>query len=151
MSRLGGTIKIGEVVKEGYLEDIQADDLVKIIEGNSKNDKKVYFGFSVYRENKKLKNKLRRWPMEVKKSLKAKNLICRWVISKEDNLSSVIIKKNHLLDQGAEVVFLISDDKIYLGQTQAVQEFEEFAVRSDLLELLVAGPIEDAFAVDDVG
>jgi len=129
MSRLGGTIKIGEVVKEDSLNNIQVEDLVGIIESNSKDDKKVYFGFSLYGQNSQLKKNLKFWPMEIKKVLKNKNLVCRWVTSRDNNLSSVIVKKNHLLDQGAEIVFILDGNKAYLGRTQVVQEFEEFSLR----------------------
>src|SRR5581483_10351866 len=44
-------------------------------------------------------------------------------------LSSASVKKNKLLTDGAEIIILVSKDKLLVGKTLAVQEFEEFSKR----------------------
>ncbi len=134
ISRLGGTVKIGLVAEE--LREITAKDIVNIFKDSPA--KKVYFGFSFYRLEdevsatrfKKTSQGIKNLAMPVKNLLKDLKIQARWVTSKEDNLSSVVVKKNKLLTEaGAEVVFLITKDKIYLGKTVAVQEFEDLSFR----------------------
>ena len=132
--RLGGTIKIGVVTDE--LSKIEPEDIIKNFKITA--EKKFYFGFSFYKLNeeisaqelKKKYQSVQKLGMEVKKFLKEKGCRGRWVTSREINLSSVVVEKNKLLTPfGAEIVFLFNQEKIYLGKTLAVQEFEEYSFR----------------------
>lgn len=134
ISRLGGTVKIGLVAEE--LREITTKDIVNIFKDSPA--KKVYFGFSLYRLEeeisatrfKKTTKGIKNLAMPVKNLLKDIKIQARWVTSKEDNLSSVVAKKNKLLtNAGAELIFLIGKDKIFLGKTLAVQEFEDLSFR----------------------
>jgi tRNA (guanine10-N2)-dimethyltransferase len=134
MSRLGGTIKVGLVAEE--LTEVTAEDIANILKNLSA--KKVYFGFSFYKLGeeisathlKKTSQTIKNLAMTVKDLLKDIKIQARWVTSKEVNLSSVVVKKNKLLTEaGAEIVFLIGKEKIYLGKTLAVQEFEDLSFR----------------------
>lgn len=129
---LGGTVKIGQVIDQ--IKDLEKFedrflDLIKV------SDKKMHFGFSLYAlaENvhlNKYKDKLRSVAMEIKRKLREeKHQSSRWVVSKDIELSSVIVKKNKLLKYGAEICLFIEQDKIIVGQTLAVQLFEEFGAR----------------------
>ncbi|MCX6746327.1 MAG: DNA methyltransferase [Candidatus Parcubacteria bacterium] len=130
-NRLGGTVKIGKILdKIDSLENFEEKffDLIKF--GNGK----VYFGFSLYQLEevhlKKYQNKLLPVAMEIKRILREeKNINSRYVVSKELELSSVIVKKNKLLQNGVEICFIIKDKEILVGQTLAVQQFEEFGAR----------------------
>jgi tRNA G10 N-methylase Trm11 len=130
--RLGGTVKIGKIL--GHISDLHEVEskffnLIKVKEG------KLHFGFSLYplaeKVNiKKKLQKLRPIAMEIKRILREeKNLNSRWVVSKEPELSSVIVKKNQLLKYGSEICFFIAENDILVGQTLAVQLFEEFGER----------------------
>ena len=129
---LGGTVKIGKILdKISDLENFEKRffDLIKFEEG------KVYFGFSLYSLDPKvhlkhLTNKLTPVAMEIKRKLREeKNLNSRYVVSKELELSSVIVKKNKLLANGAEICFMVKPNEILVGQTLAVQPFGEFGQR----------------------
>jgi tRNA G10 N-methylase Trm11 len=134
MARLGGTVKIGQIfdaAPEAEPKDI-AENIPRV------HGKKSYFGFSFYKINdqitaKEFQNKCRKiknLAMPVKDLLAEVGTAARWVTSKEPNLSSVVVKKNKLLTEaGAEIVFLIDKEKIYLGKTLAVQEFESLSFR----------------------
>jgi len=95
----------------------------------------VHFGFSLYdlgseKNIYKFKQKLKLAAMEIKRKLREdKGLNSRWVVSKEQELSSVIVKKNQLLKYGSEICLFLKNDKIIVGQTLAVQLFEQFGKR----------------------
>jgi len=128
--RLGGTIKIGQSIKE-----ISAQDLLAFrsdIAGLLKQNKKIFFGFSLYsleshETTRKYQLQIKSLAMETKKALKNLGLSSRWVDSKDEALSSVVVQKNRLLTQGAEFCFLIGADKIYLAKTLSCQEVEEYS------------------------
>jgi len=134
MARLGGTVKVGQIF------DVSPDMEPKDIAENIPRvpGKKSYFGFSFYKidnqiTTKEFQNKCRKiknLAMPIKDLLAEVGTAARWVTSKEPNLSSVVVKKNKLLTEaGAEIVFLIDKEKIYLGKTLAVQEFENLSFR----------------------
>jgi len=131
-NHLGGTVKIGKVLdKITSLENFE-DRFFNLIKFG---DGKVYFGFSLYSLDlkvhlKHLAKKLIPVAMEIKRKLREdKNLNSRYVVSKELELSSVIVAKNKLLKNGAEICFLVKEKEILVGQTLAVQPFEEFGSR----------------------
>ena len=130
--RLGGTVKIGKILdKIDSLENFEEKffELVKFGDG------KVFFGFSLYQLDpkvhlKKYQKELLPVAMEIKRILREeKNINSRYVVSKELELSSVIVKKNKLLQNGVEICFFVKDMEILVGQTLAVQAFEEFGAR----------------------
>lgn len=133
-NRLGGTIKIGKVLQEIKRGEEQAV-ISEVLKSISQKTRKVCFGFSVYYSNKEKKEReveTKDLAMRIKEELKRENINSRWVESTERVLSSVIVKKNRLLTQGAELVFLVIGEKIYLGQTISCQEFEEYSDRDFL-------------------
>ena len=99
LSRLGGTIKIGEIKKEvKTIEEVREAFLYDfdIPEG------KVFFGFSLYSINELVNvrhyvGKLKHVGMEIKKALSEGGQSSRLVVSKDPELSSVIVKKEKLL------------------------------------------------------
>lgn len=131
IKKLGGTIKIGQVFER---DKFDLPSILEIItqERLLKTRKKFYFGFSVYSDKKaaaaKLNNQIKKLAFALKNELKAQKISSRWVTSREKVLSSVVVEKNKLLEQGIEIVVL-SDEKFFLGRTVAVQEFEEYGLR----------------------
>jgi len=132
LDSLGGSIKFGQVIKE-----IKKPDIGDFSEHLPKTDGKVNFGFSFYKtddaiDDKKLEilNKENyKLGLGLKKQLKEKGISSRLVVSKEVQLSSVIVKKNKLLNKGIEFTLLVDKDKTLLGKTLSVQKFEEYGLR----------------------
>ncbi len=87
---------------------------------------KYKFGFSFY-GGRELG--LKKIAMDIKRELKARKISCRWIIGKSENLSSVIVAKNRLIDRGQEFVVVFEDKRKYLGITKAVQDFEALSFR----------------------
>jgi tRNA G10 N-methylase Trm11 len=121
--KLGGTIKIGTVLDQA--KNFRSETAVEIL----KSFRRPHFGFSFYGNNDDFIGQSKRWAMEIKNQLKQKNIPSRWVVAKEKTLSSVVVLKNKLLAEGAEFVFLASNDKNYFGQTISCQEFEDYGHR----------------------
>ncbi len=129
MSKLGGTIKIVQMVGEFDPEQL-SDWLIDRIN----TDTKFNFGFSVYMAGpgvslKKDLNTIRTLGLQLKKALKSQEISCRFVESKEVALSSVIVHKERLLKNGVDVVLLKRAEGMEFGFTLAVQPFQEFSKR----------------------
>ncbi len=124
LSRIGGTIKFGRVVADsgGRSDEIYRSLLPCLRPGDSKYN----FGFSDY-GNRYID--LRRLGLSIKKHLTERNISCRWVTSREKNLSSVVVEQNKLTKNGQEFVFLPYENKILIGETIAVQPFKSLSFR----------------------
>jgi tRNA G10 N-methylase Trm11 len=138
MNRLGGTIKIGRLLTEE--ESVSDVRLVEFMRDhlliNTGAGKTADFGFSIYaleRETPMAKaavmsSGFRNAGMEVKRLLKEKGMSVRWVKAQTGPmLSSVVVAKNRLVENGAEFVVLLKGDQMRIGVTEVVQPFEDFS------------------------
>jgi tRNA G10 N-methylase Trm11 len=124
---LGGTIKIGEVLFGAKNNEIPKACLDLALESAPNFSGKFHFGFSNY-ANAPIDT--RKLGMTIKTVLKENGHSCRWVMGKEQVLSSVIVEQNYLLDKGMEMVFLRDNEgRLMVGQTLAVQPFKELSFR----------------------
>jgi len=128
--QLGGTIKIGVI--DGELKDFRKlgvlERIKKIINPITKDTVgKFNFGFSDYANSGKIN--FSELGMEIKKYLKLQGINCRWVVSREKILSSVVVEQNKLISHGAEIVFITKSKQIIVGHTLAVQPFKELSYR----------------------
>lgn len=129
MERLGGTIKIVEVIGV-YEEGAMTDWLFEQIN----EDTKFHFGFSLYpiAENVPVRGDwgtLHKLGLAMKRALKSSGISARFVESKEITLSSVIVHKERLLKNGVEIVLFKNAQGMQFGHTLAVQPFGDFAKR----------------------
>ncbi len=132
--RLGGTIKIGEIIGS---EQIEKEALVRKIINIIKPAKQIFFGFSWYLRPPRWINAL---GLEVKRHLKGRGKV-RYVVAKNKILSSVVVQKNRLLPPvGYELVFFSYNNQVLFGRTLTVQPFEEFSYRD------FNRPARDAYA-----
>jgi tRNA G10 N-methylase Trm11 len=131
-SQLGGTVKIGKVLDSVKSLDEFEDKFFELVNFGAG---KAFFGFSLYSLStainpKNFQKRLNAIAMNIKSRLKEeKDISSRYVVSKEPELSSVIVAKNKLLKNGAEICFFFTNEEVIFGQTLAVQEFEEFGAR----------------------
>ncbi len=128
IKKLGGTIKIGKItdsVKGRNFLKIQ-EEILKIISTKLPYEGKFKFGISYYGKNKL---NIKPLGMEVKKFLKESGTSCRWVISREKVLSSVVVEQNKLVEKGIEIVLIAKGDEIIVGYTEAVQDFKGLSKR----------------------
>jgi len=122
IKKIGGTIKIVEILAEDYQDLFLSVEklLPKTFAGKYK------FGLSFYGDERK---DFKEIAMKIKKELKKRKISSRWIVSKNKNISSVIVKKNKLIENGLDLVIVKENDKKYLGKTIAVQDFEELSFR----------------------
>lgn len=133
MARLGGTVKVGRVVAENLNiehEAVVEAALAELLK--RRGGKRLAFGVSAYAATSGVSRRgFQDWNkigMEIKNRLKEEGVAARWVRAQDGPaLSSVAVDKNHLLEEGAELVLLLRPDGLDLGATLAVQPFEEFS------------------------
>ena len=130
MRKLGGTIKIGEIIDNLGVPGAgdTKETVGNILEKSARElgDHKFNFGFSFY--GKGYLN-LKNLGLEIKKDLKSQGLSARFVVSREKNLSSVIVEQNNLLTHGQEIIFIEYNGELLIGKTLAVQLFKELSFR----------------------
>lgn len=118
-AQLAGIIKSGLVKTQA--DRLRLDDLLALI---PRSQTKINFGLSAYEASLNIKE----WGLKLKKELTRLGQSARLVPGTGKTLSSVTVAKNHLLTKGAEIVILKTpNNQYYLGQTQTVQDFENFS------------------------
>jgi len=128
IARLGGVIKIGQVLAE---LDKESELLAKVIELASQKQAsgasgKFNFGFSDYGAKTFNKKDL---GLKLKKYFSDKEISSRFVVSQEKTLSSVVVTQNRLLTRGIEIVLTGASGKILIGETLCVQPFKDLSRR----------------------
>jgi tRNA G10 N-methylase Trm11 len=139
---LGGTIKIAKILD--VLKKRERDSVNFALQNYFKPStlKKDYFkeyvgkkqfGLSVYLLNPMVQalGEPRRLGMFIKKSLQVSGISLRAVLPEFNALSlpSVNVTKNSLLQKGAEICVFADIDRIFVGKTLAVQDFEDYGRR----------------------
>lgn len=136
--KLGGALKGGKIIKR--FELTESKDIIGVwlkeyttdlyAKGVLDRRIKFSFGFSYYNSKNPAQGFIKSLAMELKKNLKDNGINSRWVVSKEKNLSSVVVEKNNLFPEknGIEINLIFSGDKLYIGQTIALQNFEEYSL-----------------------
>lgn len=131
ITRLGGVIKIGVIKEELPINTKQAELVLQVCQiAQAKqeivSEGKFNFGFSDYGSYQFNKQDL---GIKLKNYFKAKNISSRFVISREKNLSSVIVEQNKLLKRGIEIILAKDENNVFLGETLAVQPFKDLSRR----------------------
>ncbi|MFW0837493.1 MAG: TRM11 family SAM-dependent methyltransferase [Candidatus Komeilibacteria bacterium] len=125
--QLGGSQKYGEIKAMDH--DVETDGWPQWLQPNSKEER-FNFGISLYGQTAKAKQQpLFKLGLTEKKRWRQAGFSVRLVQSREPALSSVIVKKENIITKGAELVCLLADDLSWLGQTLAVQDFDNFSRR----------------------
>lgn len=125
-NQLGGTIKVAEYLDSiDDLGQIQADWWAEQL--HLRQDHKANFGFSLYNSSSKKYLQIKKIALSVKKILQRQGYKPRLVTSQEMQLSSVVVKSNHLLDN--DLLILHDNNRYLLAITRAIQDFEDYAER----------------------
>lgn len=125
IKKLGGTIKIAQVEEETGKND---NEILKVIKKMLPVEHvgKYKFGFSYYGAGKM---NTKRIAMETKKMLKNNSISCRWVTSKENTLSSVVVGQNKLDSVGLEVIIVQAGNRLMIAKTETVQDYKALSYR----------------------
>ncbi|KKW31741.1 MAG: putative DNA methylase [Candidatus Uhrbacteria bacterium GW2011_GWA2_52_8d] len=133
--RLAGIVKIGRIAGElRSWNKTEAADLIVSLASGAAGKNKISFGLSVYdlgdkKTTRFLERDLDQLGLEIKKRLKETGRPIRYVKGKEPRLSSAIVETNGLLESGGEFVILVHQDGLYIGQTDAIQNFKAWSDR----------------------
>ncbi|MFH1252730.1 MAG: DNA methyltransferase [Candidatus Uhrbacteria bacterium] len=135
-NRLAGTVKIGDIVGEvkKINQDEMADLIVSLLPQPGRNDdaKRIVFGLSVYSCGapvNELVREAKRLGMAVKKRLKENGQAARLVSVNTPALTSAAVTGEKLLENGGEFVLIATKEKILIGQTRTVQNFNAWSDR----------------------
>lgn len=129
-SRLGGTIKIGEITDsyenaEDLLKSINLDHLLSLF---NQSERKIVFGFSLYGERVKyLNERFNEIGMSFKKDLQSRGFKSRFIYALDGPLSSVQIGRNKMIDKGAEILIVSGIHGFYLGKTLTIQDYRDYS------------------------
>jgi len=129
-SRLGGTVKIGEMAHEFEKEDdlLQFSNLKNIKSLFNQSERKIVFGFSLYGERVKyLKDRFNEIGLNLKRELQNNGFKARFVYAPENQLSSVQIGRNKMIDKGAEILIISGIHGFYLGRTLSIQDYQDYS------------------------
>lgn len=128
---LGGTIKTGKIL--GTVLGDSNEKLAKLLQETLGNyHEYLHFGINVFSKNYKqareMANNWKTWALAWKKRNKENYKRLRFVESNEDTLSSVIIQKNKLISEnGCDFNLIYTEDRVFIGQSQTVQNFELYS------------------------
>ena len=115
---LGGTVKIAR--EKGRIQKITARELLPYLEGVGEP---LTFGISVYGSTASPDTEMLR---QMKETLLVGGIRARYIVAHDGNiLTSVVIAKQHI----HELIIVADGDGFIVGETAAVQDFEEWNKR----------------------
>ncbi len=128
MSRLGGTIKIGQEVASALSEPELLSAMIREL---GEITGKINFGISFYTRTSSSRDiqRVAEWGKKIKNELKNNGRSVRYIFKNELVLSSVTVSMNGLTRRGKEFLIMPDGKKFALATTEAVQPFEQFSQR----------------------
>lgn len=120
-SRLGGAIRIGEII-----------DNLDSFEMSTEQKSKITFGISILGKTGKTDSALlKKLANGIKRELKANSVSSRFVLpqGKDSSLNAAQVIKNNILSEGFELVLIRNGEQEIYGKTLAMQDLEGFVSR----------------------
>jgi tRNA G10 N-methylase Trm11 len=121
--RLGGTVKMGEIIE--LVPDLADRNIKESIKKLLLKATKPFFGISLYGA----RHDFLKLALTLKKEIKIAERSPRYVTSREKVLSSVVVEQNKLTSGGTEIVLIKTYNGYWLGRTVVVQPFKELSAR----------------------
>lgn len=129
MNRLGGTVKLGDIIADIPVEQLGADVILDTLRDVPRGDS-IDFGFTIIGGTKAMTTKKGlKLPLELKKKFKERGVKSRWVTSKEGTLSPAAVAKLNLTTEGYDIVCLIEKETAHIGLTTHVQNADAWSER----------------------
>ena len=133
-AQLGGVVKTGLIYATAKDQGELLDVIQGLITALRPGDEKIKFGLSVYPGGHRgkltaMRTQVEKMGMRLKRELQSGGRSCRLVTSKVPVLSSVIVRKQKLLEEGIEFCLFPREHDILIGVTESVQDFEEWSAR----------------------
>ncbi len=130
MNLLGGTVKLGRIIKTLSISDASPQAVADLM-GQGQETGALDFGCTIYANSQKTRLKYQNYPIQIKKALRAKGWSVRWVTGKgQDDLSPAAVAKCRLTTPpNTDLCLLISQDKVFVGRTEQVQNADAWSLR----------------------
>lgn len=131
MRTLGGTIKLGQVIKSLPIQKLTAQNIADLIVPEKTPDSRALdFGLTIY-GSKSLQKKFSKLPIQLKKELKARGFSVRWVTGKSNEpLSPAAVAKCKLTQNpNADLCLTADGDTVLIGKTSHVQDADAWSKR----------------------
>ena len=130
MARLGGTIKLGDIIWNGKSEDLTPEAIADLMV-QGQDFASMEFGWTVFGADGKQKKAFEKFPIRIKNALKALGWKPRWVSSQDGQpLSPAAVAKCHLTERpNADLCLIIGRGESYLGRTTQVQDADAWSLR----------------------
>jgi tRNA G10 N-methylase Trm11 len=133
MNKLGGTVKLGEILYSGSETKLTPKliaDLLAPNEASKDGKRSLDFGLTVY-GSKTTQKKFFRLPILLKKELKNRGYSVRWVTGKGgEPLSPAAVSKCNLCDSpNADLCIAVLGNNVFLGKTTNVQNADSWSIR----------------------
>jgi len=127
--RLGGTIKLGEVIAEIPSAELTAERLADEIEARPREKKKIEFGLTMYGGSSAARQKTKNLAIGLKRVLQERGSSVRWVTGEKGDLTPAAVAKAHLIDEGYDFCVALVDQKAIVGLTTNVQDATAWSLR----------------------
>lgn len=124
-NHFGGTIKIIEIVSQATDRNNLLNKIISLLKPKSQG--KFNFALNLYGKIPHFYQK--RLLLDIKKALKRENIASRFANNNFQNLSSVAIKKENLIRNGADINIIFIEKTIYIGATITVQDIDAYNLR----------------------
>ncbi len=129
MMRLGGTIKLGEIVGEIETEHTDAAQIFHMLADRIPK-RSFDFGWSVYGGTRSLQTQLEKCAIRFKKSLKVEGHSTRWVTGERNTpLSPAAVAKLDLIHTGLDICLIVENGRVAVGLTTHVQDADAWSTR----------------------
>lgn len=137
--RLGGTIKLGQVMAEFPAADWTTTSarLRACARAHLNRDRKQVVGISVYGAEPTA-SVIRRIGRQLKQHLRSQGFSIRVVPNHQATLNSAQVLHNKLVQKGAEFIIVVTRHTTYIAATVSIQDIEAYAARDQ------ARPARDA-------
>ncbi len=133
LKRLGGSIKMVKMIEEWPNSQMPMDIVKKKLDWSWLQQfwpsGRVEFGVSAYGFSNSQRGTLIAHLLGVKKEIKADGRPVRLVTSREPQHSAVTVQRNGLLKNGKEIILVNAGEKILVGVTVAVQDYQAYSLR----------------------
>lgn len=127
LKRLGGTVKIAELLWEG--EAMPAADVPLDLSALPRRESKVSFGLSVY-GGRETPRSLLAAGLTLKKQLRAEGGSYRLVSpAAGTELTAAQLRHNRIIEDGFELLYVYAGGRLAVGRTVAVQDIDAYTAR----------------------
>ncbi|MDP3793832.1 MAG: hypothetical protein Q8R07_03710 [Candidatus Uhrbacteria bacterium] len=127
--RLGGTIKLGEVIAKIPLKELTAERLAVEIEARPRGKNKIEFGLTIYGGSSAARQKTKNLAIGLKRFLQERGQSVRWVTGEKGDLTPAAVAKAHLIDEGYDFCVALTDQQAIIGLTTNVQSADAWSLR----------------------